>query len=85
MMMRGMLTIAPFISVILFPWPITAALVIVASFFVPLAPLAVGLFADALYYVPQTGTVPWCTLFGIVATGFALFVRRRLRAGSIGE
>jgi len=84
-MMRGTIVFLTFASVVLFPWPLTVALALASAFFVPLAPLAVGLFADTLYYVPQAGVLPFCTLSGTVATGVALFVRRRLRAGIIRE
>ncbi|MEK7114201.1 MAG: hypothetical protein AAB850_01490 [Patescibacteria group bacterium] len=79
-MMRGLLTMATFISVVLFPWPLTAFLAIVSAFFEPFVPLAVGLFADTLYYLPREGAWPLSTLFGAGITVIALFVRSRLRA-----
>jgi len=83
-MKRGIFTLLTFISVILFPWPLTAILTLAPSFYVPLLPLAVGIFSDSLYYVPQASTLPLGTLFGAVATGAAFFVRSRLQASSIG-
>ena len=82
--MRGTLTVFTFISVVLFPWPLTVMLALVSSFFVPLLPLAVGLFADTLYYAPQANAFPLYTFFGALATGAAFFVRNRLQTSSIG-
>ena len=77
--MRGFLTFLVFISVIFFPWPLTAVLSLASSFLIP---LAVGLFSDTLYY---TSGLPLFTLCGSLATGAVLFVRSRLKTGSIGR
>ena len=82
-MMRGVLTILSFLSAVLFPWPMTALLALVTSLFEPLVPLAVGLFADTLYYAPQAGALPVFTLYGAFATVIAFVVRSRLKASSI--
>lgn len=82
-MMRGALTFFAFVSVIFFPWPFTALLALVAAFTEPLVPLAVGLFADTLYYVPSAHAWPLLTLGGAVVTIIAVLVRSRLRAGTI--
>jgi hypothetical protein len=80
--MRGILTLFTFVSVIFFPWPFTALLALVSSLIEPLVPLAVGMFADTLYYTPSVG-LPFFTLAGAVATTIALLVRSRLRASTI--
>ncbi|MFA5942543.1 MAG: hypothetical protein WC798_02630 [Candidatus Paceibacterota bacterium] len=82
-MIRGALTLFTFASVVFFPWPLTALFAVVSSFFIPLLPFAVGMFADTLYYSPQAGTVPLFTLYGAIVTGATILVRRRLRAGII--
>lgn len=82
-MMRGILTVASFVSVLYFPWPMTVLLALVSATVEPLLPLVVGLFADTLYYVPSAHTVPLATLVGAVVTVIAFFVRSRLRAGSM--
>jgi hypothetical protein len=82
-MMRGILTLFTFVSVIFFPWPFTAFLALVAAFTEPVVPFAVGLFADTLYYAPSAGALPFFTLAGAVATTIALLVRSRLRASTI--
>ncbi len=82
-MMRGLLTIGTFISAVLFPWPLTAALALAAALFEPLVPLAAGLFVDTLYYAPAAHTLPLFALFGAVATALAFFVRSRLEPGII--
>jgi len=78
----GLLTLLVFISVIFFPWPLTAVLALASSFLIPFLPLAVGLFADTLYY---TSGFPFFTFYGALATGVVLFVRSRLKTGSIGR
>lgn len=80
-MMRGTLTLAPFLSAILFPWPLTVLLALAASFFEPLVPLAAGLFVDTLYYAPQSGALPLSTFYGALATTLAFLVRARLKTG----
>jgi hypothetical protein len=79
------MTLLAFISAILFPWPMTVLIVLVSSFFVPLLPLAIGIFADALYYTPTAIAVPVFTLVGIVVTCVAFLVRSRLQTSTIGE
>lgn len=81
--MRGILTLLTFISTVLFPWPLTVLLALAVSLFEPLVPLAAGLFADTLYYVPQSGIVPTFTLYGALVTAVALFVRSRLKTSII--
>ena len=82
-MIRGMLTVLTFVSVILFPWPLSVALAFASSLYVPLVPLAAGLFADTLYYAPQANLLPWFTICGALISGAALFVRSRLSEGII--
>jgi len=82
-MIRRVFTFFSFVSVIFFPWPFTVLLVLVSSCTEPLVPLAVGIFADTLYYAPSVGTLPLFTLYGAVVTIIAFFVRSRLRTGII--
>ncbi len=78
--MRGILTFFTLTSVIFFPWPFAATFAVVLAFTEPLIPLAVGIFADTLYYTPHTNTLPLFTLYGAAMTGIAFIVRSRLRA-----
>lgn len=82
-MMRGVLSAVTVFSLVAFPWLYTAGLAFVAAAYEPFVPLAVGILADALYYVPQSGSLPWGTISGVLVTGGALFVQSRLRTGSI--
>ncbi|MBI4088740.1 hypothetical protein HY415_01455 [Candidatus Kaiserbacteria bacterium] len=82
-MMRGFLTLFSFVSAIFFPWPFTVLLALAASITEPFVPLAVGLFADTLYYAPSDGILPLYTLYGAAATIIALFVRSRFRASPV--
>ena len=74
------------ISVIFFPWPLTAVLTLGVALFEPLVPLAVGLLMDTLYYLPHSGAMlPLFTIYGAFTTIIAFFVRDRLKASIIGE
>lgn len=85
MIRNGISTVATFVSVMLFPWPLTALLAFAASFFEPLVPFAAGLFADTLYYVPRAGTLPAFTLYGLALSIIAVVVHSQLRTGIIRE
>ena len=85
MIRNGVLTISMFISVLLFPWPLSVLLAVIASFFEPLVPFAAGLFADTLYYAPHAGTLPIFTLYGLGLSIIATLVRSRLSAGPIRD
>lgn len=82
-MMRGIATIGTLLSAIFFPWPVTALFAVGVSFFEPLVPLAVGIFIDTLHYLPGQGEWPLPTMLGAMATALVLFVRSRLKTGSI--
>lgn len=82
-MMRGLLTFACLMSVIFFPWPFAAFLALVASLSEPFVPLAAGLFADTLYYTPSASALPFFTLIGAAVSAVSIFVRSRLRTGSM--
>jgi len=82
-MMRGMFTLATLASVIFFPWPFSAVLAFASASLEPLVPLAAGLLADTLYYTPYAGALPVFTFYGAVVSIVAVFVRSRMRAGTI--
>lgn len=82
-MTRGLLTFLTLVSVVFFPWPLTAVLAVAAASLEPLVPLAAGLLADTLYYAPQAQAFPLFTLFGLLVTLAAFFVRSRVRTGAI--
>ncbi|HUY05422.1 MAG TPA: hypothetical protein VMV62_01755 [Candidatus Paceibacterota bacterium] len=83
-MIRRAGTLLTFLSVLFFPWPLTAGLALGMALFEPLVPLAAGLFADTLYYVPHGGSLPLFTISGAIVTAVALFVHSRLKAGIMG-
>lgn len=84
-MMRGIFSLITFISIVLFPWPMSVFLALAISLFEPLVPLAAGIFADTLYYTPQSGILPLFTLYGAAVTALAFFVRSRLRTGPVRD
>lgn len=71
--------ILSFASAILFPWPLTAFLALALALFEPFMPLALGIFADTLYYSHQGTLLPLATLFGALGSALAFFVRSRLK------
>lgn len=83
MTFRFFLVLFAFAGVVFFPWPLALLIAIAASFFVPFLPLATGLFADTLYYVPHAAALPYATLLGAGATVLALVVRSWLKTGII--
>lgn len=82
-MMRGILTLSTLASVILFPWPLSVLLALASAIVEPLVPLAVGIFADTLYYTPQARALPLFTICGAVVTIIAFLVRSQLSKGII--
>ncbi|MDE1919540.1 MAG: hypothetical protein KGH56_02450 [Patescibacteria group bacterium] len=84
-MMRGLLTLLTLVSVVFFPWPLAALLAILSASLEPLVPLAAGLLADTLYYAPQAQAFPVFTLYGLLCTIIAFFVRSRFRTSIMRE
>jgi hypothetical protein len=84
-MIRKIFTILPFAAALFFPWPLTAVLALGVAVYEPLIPLAVGLFADTLYYSPYGGALPFFSLAGAATTALAFLVRSQLKASIIGE
>lgn len=80
-MIGGLLTVVTLAALFVLPWVATALLALATAWYEPLVPLAVGLLADTLYYVPHEGGIPLFTLSGAVVTIGALFVNGRLRTG----
>lgn len=78
-MIRQLGIVAAFLSVFLFPWQLWVGILFALSPFEPILPLAVGVFADTLYYAPHGSFFPVYTLFGAGLTSIALFVRSRLK------
>lgn len=83
-MIGGFLAAAALISTVFFPWKLTLVLAVVAAFFEPLVPLAVGMLADTLYYSSYAYAVPVFTIGGAACTAIAFIVRKRIRASIIG-
>jgi len=77
-MIRFFLIAISFVSLLLFPWPFSVILTLAASIYVPFLPIAMGLFADTLYYTSKTEALPLLTLYGAITTGIALIVHNRI-------
>ena len=70
-------------SLFFFPRVLTLLLVLATGLFIPGAPLAIGMLADALYAAPSLHAPLSFTIIGGALSGIALFVRARFSAGSI--
>ncbi len=82
-MIRPLLVLLSFISVIFLPWLVTIVLVLVVATLEPLLPFAIGIFADTLYYHTASSSYPRYALLGIGVTVAVLFVRSQLRTSII--
>jgi len=67
------------LSLFLFPWPVSLALIAVAALFLPLSGIILGALFDALYLAPGAAFLPYMTLYGLAATAAALLVHRFLK------
>lgn len=83
-MISGVGTIGTFLSALFFPWQLTAFLALSMALYEPWIPLAVGIFVDTLYYVPQGTLIPFFALSGALVSLAAFFVRSRLKTGTMG-
>ena len=75
-MIRAVVISAAFLAVLPFPWPLALVLAAVAAFFSPLSALALGLFADTLYYAPGAYPFPLASLVGALLALLGFFVRK---------
>jgi len=75
------LMVAAFLSVFVLPSVAVMLIAIVAGFFSPLVPFAVGMFSDLLYLPPQT--LPMMTLLGALASVVLYAVQRFVKTSII--
>ncbi|MEJ0053329.1 MAG: hypothetical protein WDN10_01185 [bacterium] len=75
-MMRAASIAFAFIAALWFPWPLAILGMCLAAAYEPLAALAVGLFADALYFTHGAYPFPLMTLVGAGAALGAVLVRK---------
>ncbi|HEX7651481.1 MAG TPA: hypothetical protein VF439_02075 [Candidatus Paceibacterota bacterium] len=80
----AVLTIAALAAPFLFPWAYAAVLAFALALAEPLAGIACGIIADALYYAPGTAHAPLGTALGFAGTLTAYLVRRFVKARIIG-
>lgn len=64
------------ISLFIFPWPVSLALIAAAAFLFPASGIALGVLADILYYSPDVAFLPYFSIYGALLTGLSLLVRR---------
>lgn len=75
-MIRFAAVAAAFVSLFVFPWPVSAAFMLAASLFLPPAGIALGLVADLSYFVPGAALFPYLTVWGLACTLASLLVHR---------
>lgn len=85
MMLRVLIPLASFVSLFVFPWPVSLFGIFATSLIVPPLGLALGIVADFLYFVPGATVVPYFSLFGLLSFVMALLVHRFVKTRIIGE
>lgn len=83
-MTRALALLFAAIGVIAFPWPLTAAFVVVSALFVPPVILLAGVLVDILYYVPGAYPVPLYTILGLIGFIIAEIVHSFMKARIMG-
>ena len=83
-MLRISALILAAVGTVAFPWPLTAAFVVVAALFVPPVMLLTGVLMDMLYYVPGAYPVPLYTLLGLVGFIIVEIVHSFMKARIMG-
>jgi len=83
--MKIMIPILALISLFIFPWQVSVLAIVVASFFVPPAGIALGLIGDLVYYTPGAAFAPYFSLFGIASFALSLLVHRFVKTRMISE
>ncbi len=68
------------LSPLLFPYSMTIVLSFAASLFVPWLAVLVGMFSDALYFIPGISVLPTGTIYGIFISLAAVLVHRFAKA-----
>lgn len=78
--MRYVFLALALLSIFFFPYPLTVLLSFVASLYVPIAGLLIGILADLVYYTPHASSLPLATMYGAAASLLAYILRRFVRA-----
>ena len=84
-MMRLVAILLAFISLFIFPWPVTALLMLGAGLLLPFSALALGIIADLVYFVPGGAFMPYFTVLGLVFFMISLLVHRFVKTRIITE
>lgn len=84
MILRALLGLLALLSIFLFPWPLTIAVVLFASFFMPPVSLIAGILSDTLYLAPHAAAFPYATILGIIGFLIALGVHQFVKTRIIG-
>lgn len=84
-MIRGVLIFCALIAVVWFPWPYAVVMTLLAAVASPLAPLAVGLFAEGVYFTPHVYAFPIWLMVGALGTSAAFFVHRFVETSIMGK
>ena len=74
--MRIVVPAIALLSVFWFPWPLTLILLFVASLFVPLSGLLIGVLADVVYGASLVSGIPYGTVAGIIAFVVGILLQR---------
>lgn len=78
-MMRYVVLLATFLSLVWFPWPITVVLMVVSSIFVPLSGIVFGVLFDMVYAPVGAVSMPLGVLWGSAASLAGYIISRFIR------
>ena len=79
-MMRYVLLVATFLSLVWLPWPITVVLMVASSISLPLSGIVFGVLIDMLYAPVGAVGIPPGVLWGSVASLAGYTISRFIRA-----
>ena len=79
-MMRFVLLVATFLSLVWLPWPITVVLMVASSISLPLSGIVFGVLIDMLYAPVGAVGIPLGVLWGSVASLVGYTISRFVRA-----
>ncbi|HUQ29972.1 MAG TPA: hypothetical protein VM103_00405 [Candidatus Paceibacterota bacterium] len=84
-MTRPLIISFAFVSLFFFPFSFWMMAALAAAVSAPLAPFAIGIFADLLYYAPHASVVPLYTCGGAVLALVSFALRKFIETNIISS
>jgi hypothetical protein len=83
-MIRPVLLLATFLSLVWMPWPVTIVFMVLTSIFIPISGIVFGLLLDIFYAPLGVSSLPYGLMWGSLATAIGFMVERFLRTRIMG-